>query len=113
MDPEKERRWHARGPFLVAAGIALLALLFSVFREMGMIETWKLGKTRDQILGENSRLREENARLRKEVERLKTSPEYIEEIARKELGLIRQKENVIVLDRAGANPPDPKVKGRP
>lgn len=113
MDLDKERRWKARAPFLVAAGIALLAVLFTVFREMGIVETWRLGNTRDRIVGENARLREENARLRAEVDKLKTSPAYIEEIARKELGLIRKKENVIVLDRSSGNPPDPSAKDRP
>ncbi len=113
MDPEKERRWKARVPLLVAGGIALLALLFSVLRDMGVVETWKLSQTRDRILGENARLREENAKLRTEVEKLKTSPAYIEEIARKQLGLIRKNENVIVLDRPIGNPPGPGAKGPP
>lgn len=66
---------------------------------MGVIGTWKLYRTHRQVLSENKSLREENQRLQQEVEKLRTNASYIEEIARKELGLVREKENVIVLDR--------------
>lgn len=66
---------------------------------MGIAETWKLFRTRERILTENRMLREENQRLQQEVEKLRTNPSVIEEIARKELGLVHKKENVIVLDR--------------
>jgi cell division protein FtsB len=77
----------------------MLLLLFSLFRETGIVGTWKLYRTHRQVLEENAKLREENRRLHEEVEQLRTNPSYIEEIARKELGLIGEKENVIVLDR--------------
>ena len=116
MVPDAVSRWKPRLPLLVASGIAVLLLLFSLFREMGMFGTWKLYRTHKQVLEENTRLRDENRRLHEEVERLRTNPSYIEEIARKELGLIGEKENVIVLDRkkdAPASPPARKGSGRP
>ncbi|HZW35463.1 MAG: FtsB family cell division protein [Deltaproteobacteria bacterium] len=116
MDQAKGIRLHRRLPLLIAGAAALFLLLFSLFREMGVVGTWKLYRTREQVMEENVRLRDENLRLRKEVENLKTNPSYIEEIARKELGLIGEKENVIVLDRkkdASAVPPQRKGPGRP
>jgi cell division protein FtsB len=103
-------------PLLVAGGIAVFLLLFSLFREMGVVGTWKLYRTHRQVLEENEKLRDENRRLHEEVVKLRTNPSYIEEIARGELGLIGEKENVIVLDRkkeAPASPPAKKGKGRP
>ncbi len=116
MRDEPESRWKPRHTLLAAGGIAVLILLFSLFREMGIVGSWKLYRTHKQVLEENSKLRDENRRLQEEVEKLKTNPSYIEEIARKELGLIGEKENVIVLDRkkdASDSPPARKGSGRP
>ena len=112
MEKREQSRWRPRLPFLLAGVLGLLLILFSLFREMGGIGTWKLYKTYRQILTENANLREENQRLRKEVDKLRTNASYIEEIARKELGLVREKENVIVLERKKENPPaTPARKG--
>jgi cell division protein FtsB len=116
MGFEPGSRWKPRLPLLVAAGIAVFLLLFSLFREIGIVGTWKLYRTHKQVLEENAKLRDDNRRLQEEVEKLRTNPSYIEEIARKELGLIGEKENVIVLDRkkdASASPPARKGSGRP
>lgn len=103
--------WKRRLAVLIVGGIAAFALLFTVFREMGVVGIWKLRGLQNQLTRENARLREENARLHQEVERLRTSPAYIEEIARKELGLIGRKENVIVLDGQAKTPPGSPPKG--
>ena len=99
-----------RLPLLIVWMLAAAALLFSVFGEVGILNTWRMGRNQRQLVEENARLREDNARLRAEVDKLRTNPAYIEEIARKELGLIGSKENVIVLerkldDRPGNPPP--------
>ncbi len=86
-------------PLLIAGTLACAALLFSVFGEVGILSTWRMDRNQKRLAEENARLREDNARLRGEVDRLRTNPAYIEEIARKELGLIGKKENVIVLER--------------
>jgi cell division protein FtsB len=111
MDDAKSRRWKPGLPGLIAGTVVLLYVLFTVFRDMGVVDTWTLGKSRDQILEENTRLRAENTRMGSEVKRLRTDPAYIEEIARRELGLIGQEENVIVLDRQADGPPPSRPKG--
>ncbi len=86
-----------------------MAILFSVFREVGIVSTLNLYGKEKQLLAENARLRNENELLRQEVEKLRSNPSYIEEIARKELGLMGRKEIVIPLDRKSdaASPPAP------
>lgn len=112
MIPRNAPWWKRKMTVLIVGGIAALALLFTAFREMGIVSTWKLRRLHDQLVQENGRLREENARLHREVEKLRTSPTYIEEIARKELGLIGKKENVIVLEgRDKATPASPPKGG--
>lgn len=92
-------------PALIVGILAAAALLFSVFGEVGILSTWRMGRSQRQLVEENAKLREDNARLRAEVDKLRTNPAYIEEIARKELGLIGKKENVIVLERKPDAPP--------
>lgn len=101
-----------RLPVLVAAGLVVAALLLSVFGEVGIISTWRMDSTRQQLAAGNEGLREEIGRLRAEVDRLRTDAAHIEEIARTELGLIGEQENVIVLDRNRDVPPrDPPPGG--
>jgi cell division protein FtsB len=51
------------------------------------------------------RLRADNARLRDEARRLREEPAAIEEVARRELGLIRPGEKVFIIK--DVSPPEP------
>ena len=51
----------------------------------------------DELSATIARQRAENARLREEVRRLTEDPAAIEEIARRELGLIRPGERVFII----------------
>ena len=107
-----EKTWvRRRWPVFVIGGMVLVAVLFSVFGEVGIVSTINLKEKEKQLVAENTRLREENERLRKEVENLRSNPSYIEEIARKELGLMGKKEIVIPLDRKKDASPPPAPGG--
>ncbi len=99
MDRERKTSMRKRWPVLVVGGMVLLAFLYSLFGEVGIISTLDLRAKQKQLVAENGRLRAENERLRGEVEKLRSNPSYIEEIARRELGLMGKKEIVIPLDR--------------
>jgi cell division protein FtsB len=96
-------------PALVIGGMALLALLYSLLGEVGVISTLNLYAKQKQLAAENNRLRVENEQLRQEVEKLRSNASYIEEIARRELGLLGKKEIVIPLDRKEDAPSSPAV----
>ncbi len=116
MNPERNLRLPKRWAAFVIGGMILIALLFTLFGEMGIISTLNLYGKEKQLAAENRRLREENEALRQEVEKLKSNPSYIEEIARRELGLMGKKEIVIPLDRKpdAATPPSSRgAAGRP
>lgn len=106
--PWLKKRW----PVLVIGGMALLALLYTLLGEVGVVSTLNLYARQKQLAAENNRLREENEKLRQEVEKLRSNASYIEEIARGELGLLGKKEIVIPLDRKGdaASSPAPHSK---
>ena len=51
----------------------------------------------EALSGDLGRIRGENARLRQEVRRLREDPDAIEEIARRDLHLIRPGEKVFII----------------
>jgi len=105
----REQISSKRVPLLLALVLLCAAILYSIFGEVGIVNTVKIRAKHVKLEEENERLRTEIAELRKEVQALRSNPSAIEEIARKELGLIGKKENVIVLERnRNADIPPPK-----
>ena len=64
------KRW----PVLVVGGMVLLALLYSLFGDVGIISTLDLRAKQKRLVAENNRLRTENEQLRGEVEKLRSNP---------------------------------------
>lgn len=65
--------------------------------ERGLLAMLRAQQEYEQLSAEISRQRAENARLREQVRRLTEDPGAIEEIARRELGLIRPGERVFII----------------
>ena len=100
-DPNRKKR---RIPLLIAAGLVVAAVFISLFRDMGIVDRWKLRRTELQLRSEVDQLRRENALLKQTVEDLRGNPAVIEQEARR-LGLIKEGENVIVVPpRTDARP---------
>ena len=106
-DPNRKKR---RLPLLIAAALVVAAVFISLFRDMGVVDHWRLRRTERQLRGEVEKLRQENALLKRTVEDLRGNPAVIEQEARR-LGLIKEEENVIVVPpRQDARPPAPAPK---
>jgi len=75
-------------------GIALLLIFgaFTFLGEKGILNLLRLKKEVARIKEKNCRLEEENQKLKEEVKRLQNDKRYIEEIARKELGMVKEGE---------------------
>lgn len=82
--------------FFLTTLIALL--LLTVFGQRGFIHVIRLQSELQEIENKNMLLRQENESLKKDIELLKNNLKYLEEIARKELGLIKEGEIVYRLD---------------
>ena len=109
-DPNRKKR---RLPLYIAAALVVLAVFISLFRDMGVVDSWRLRKTELQLRGEVERLRQENALLKRTVEDLRGNPAVIELEARR-LGLIKEGENVIVVPpRQDTRPQTPPKSGVP
>lgn len=70
-------------------------LVFIMFSDSGLADLFKLKSEKDRLLQENARLKRENLTMYRMIERLKNDPEYIESIARKELGMIQKGEVIL------------------
>jgi cell division protein FtsB len=105
-DPNRKKR---RLPLYIAAALVIAAVFISLFRDTGVVDSWRLHKTERQLRGEVEKLRQENALLKRTVEDLRGNPAVIEQEARR-LGLIKEGENIIVVPERQDLRPKPASK---
>jgi cell division protein FtsB len=86
---------------LLALTFVLILGLLVFFGERGILHRLRLQKELARIKAENAKVDEENRKLKEEVRRLQTERKYIEEIARKELGMVKEGEIVYQFDTTG------------
>ena len=72
--------------------------------ERGLLAMLRARQEYDSLAASIGRAQAENARLREEARRLKEDPTAIEEIARRELGLIRPGEKVFIVKDISPTP---------
>ncbi len=84
---------------LLLTVISLLILGSLTFLgEKGIFNLLGLRKEVVRIKERNSQLEEENQKLKEEIQRLQGDKKYIEEIARRELGMVKQGEIIYQFD---------------
>jgi cell division protein FtsB len=92
------RRWASRIGLAIAlaAGLAYLPYRLSGGGPGAPQLADELARTR----AETARLRTENARFAREIEALKSDPAAIDDLARDDLGMVREGELIIRLEKA-------------
>jgi cell division protein FtsB len=80
---------------LVFATVVLL--VDALVGERGLVATTRARRSSVELTGKVQQLRAENARLREATRRLREDPTTIESVARRELGLIRPGEVLVVV----------------
>ncbi len=81
---------------ITIASVLLAALFFFIIvSEHGLADLILLKKEQRELVEKNERLIQENFSIGIEIDRLKHDPEYIENVARKELGMIRADEVIL------------------
>ena len=73
--------------------------------DRGLLAMLRARREYDELSATITRQRTENARLRDEVRRLREDPRAIEEVARRELGLIRPGEKVFIIKDVSPSKP--------
>jgi cell division protein FtsB len=84
-----------RAALPVVSVILILFLLLIVFARNGILDLSKKKAELQESVAKNDELKEENKILYREVNRLKNDEEYIEQVARKELGMIKKNEIIV------------------
>ena len=75
---------------LISIAIIMIGalLFFIIVSEHGLVDLIYLKQERGKLVKKNERFNQENLSISIEIDRLKHDPEYIENVARKELGMI-------------------------
>ena len=85
-----------QGIVLSIVALFLCSLLFFIiFSEHGLADLNILKKEKAELILENQRIAEKNQTLSIEIDRLKNDLEYIENVARRELGMIGKDEMIV------------------
>jgi len=92
---------------LILISLLILGTL-TFFGEKGIFNLLRLRKEVVRIKEKNLRLEEENQKLKEEVKRLQSDKRYIEEIARKELGMVKEGEIIYRFDTPSKGKENPK-----
>lgn len=91
---------------LLVLFVASIIIVDGLVGDRGLLAMLRARHEYDDLAASIARQRAENARLRDQARRLREDPAAIEEIARRELGLIKPGERVfIVKDVPAAKPP--------
>jgi cell division protein FtsB len=77
--------------------VALLIVVDALVGDRGLLAMIDARRQHTELAATIARQRAENARLREEARRLREDPSAIEEIARRDLGLIRPGETVFIV----------------
>ena len=79
---------------ILSLGLFIILLAFSwlAFGDRGFIYLHRMEKARQENLERIKKLELANQELKEEIDRLRYNREYIEETARKELGLVKKDE---------------------
>ncbi len=77
--------------------IAAVIVVDALVGEQGLFAMLRARRQAEELAATIARQRAENARLREEARRLTEDPAAIEEVARRELGLIRPGEKVFII----------------
>ena len=81
--------------FLIACISSLaLAIGWILFAPNGVMNYRGIQKQLQEVQNENIKLAAENQQLKVEIEKLRSDPVYLEEVARRDFGLIKKNEMV-------------------
>lgn len=95
---------------IAAGGVVVLSLVDGVFGQGGLIENERLRQQNAYESEAVATLARENERFREDARRLQEDPSAIEDLARRDLGLIKDGELVVILrDVPAPTPTSPQA----
>jgi cell division protein FtsB/cell division protein DivIC len=97
VDRLKSKMKRKRLLLLIVISLLIIGIL-TFFGEKGILHLLRLQEELVRIKEKNAKLAVENQKLKEEVKRLQTDKRYIEEIARRELGMVKEGEIIYQFD---------------
>jgi cell division protein FtsB len=94
--------------FLIPAGVIIFILFFTVFGERGLLRIYHLSKEKQEIQKNLDFFKSENEKLKREIEALRSDRRYLESIARRDFGLVRQNEIIYQFPKQDKKDPAPQ-----
>ncbi len=82
-----------------------LVLAWLAFGDRGLVHLYRMERERQTHLTKIHRLEAENRKLMEQIDRLRTDRDYIESVARRELGLIKDNEILYRFAEEREHPP--------
>ena len=93
MAPAREPAATGKNLITVWLVIIILVMLgYAVFGNRGVIRIVQAERQQEQLQAQLTGLQQEQQRLREEIERLQNDKDYWEQLARKNLGMVREGE---------------------
>lgn len=90
---------YNKGVLVTILLLASVMIFFTFFGDKGLLQVYRLRRELREIERVTMELRQENERLIGEIDNLRTNKKYIEELARRELGLVKKGEIVYQFDQ--------------
>jgi cell division protein FtsB len=111
VGPAAEARTRWRRLATAGAAVVLAAVLVALSHQYA--KTYALAREEARLEQRRRELIADNARLREEIERLQSDDRYIEDIARRQLGLVRAGEvELLIVPYEGTVAPPGTARGR-
>ena len=88
---------RSRTVYVLLLLVASVLVVEGLVGDRGLLAMLRARQEYDRLTASIARQRSDNARLREEARRLREEPSAIEEIARRELGLIKPGERVFIV----------------
>jgi cell division protein FtsB len=95
--------------YFILLFVACVLVLNAVVGEKGMLTMFQARREYEELVASVERAKAENAQLREDARRLSEDPDAIEDVARRELGLILPGEKLFIVNDV---PPTPKANAQ-
>ena len=99
--------WRTQALNAALGFVTFVLVVDALFGNRGLLETMRARRQYAEVAADLARRRHENERLRDEIRRLREDPSAIEEVARQQLGLIRNGEVLFIIKDQGSGKRDP------
>lgn len=86
--------------YVIPAGCIAFILFFTVFGDKGLLRIYELKQDKNKLDARLSESRNDNEKLKLEIVALKSDRRYLESIARKDFGLVRNNEVIYQFQQA-------------